>query len=182
MDITPKKQIIFCSREKEFELINKIYYQMLQDRISYRYKNLIFFSVSPDFSGSVSTILTHYFTHDGYCPQLDTIIVPDPGKPKQMYIDRFVNQLQYAQMTLNYNCQYIPVLLEAGILSGQNYTWITNTLLDKGFTKPITVTLYENIHSVYKSDYVGEYFDYEKEDLVFYYERPDRAFGDFQNK
>jgi hypothetical protein len=41
-----------------------------------------------------------------------------------------------------------------------------------------TVALYENIKSIFKSDFVGEYFDYSKQDLCFWWENPTLQFGD----
>ena len=38
----------------------------------------------------------------------------------------------------------------------------------------MTVTLYENIHSKFKSDFVGEYYDNDIEDLTFWWERENR--------
>jgi len=35
----------------------------------------------------------------------------------------------------------------------------------------LTLTLFENIHSKWKSDFVGEYYDDEIEDLTFWWER-----------
>ncbi len=66
------------------------------------------------------------------------------------------------------------VLVEAGIIRGGNWEWILKTLIDEfGYTRQqITlVAACENIHSKVKSDYVAEYYDDEKEELMFYFEK-----------
>ena len=65
------------------------------------------------------------------------------------------------------------VLIEAGVIRGGNYTWITDVLKNIApeceFT---TLTMYENVHSKYQSDIVGNVYDNEVEDLHFWWERP----------
>ena len=38
----------------------------------------------------------------------------------------------------------------------------------------VTLAMYENIESVWKSDYVGEYYNDKFEDLTFWWERENR--------
>jgi hypothetical protein len=65
------------------------------------------------------------------------------------------------------------VLVEAGIIRGGNWAWILESLSKFGYQrKDLTlVALCENINSKVKSDYVGEYYDDDKEELMFYFER-----------
>ena len=62
------------------------------------------------------------------------------------------------------------VLIEAGVIRGGNYTWITNVLKNIApeceFT---TLTMYENVHSKFHSDIVGNVYDNEVEDLHFWW-------------
>jgi hypothetical protein len=175
------KNILFCSQQHEIALIQKIYYEMKLSPKGYFDENALFLQVSPDFSGVVSTILSHQFTHNGYVPSTESIQVPYPGESPDKYIERFIKDFQtFLDFNgLNYNTKYI--LTEGGILSGRNYTWITDVMINE-YKIPsiniITTTVYENIHSQYKCDFVGEYFDYTTEDLVFWWEKPDRMFGD----
>jgi hypothetical protein len=70
-------------------------------------------------------------------------------------------------------------LIEAGVISGRNYTWITDSmkrLFDINKDDITTVALFENIHSEFKSDVVGEYYDHEKQDLTFYFEKFNKHF------
>jgi hypothetical protein len=65
------------------------------------------------------------------------------------------------------------VVIEAGIIRGGNWKWILEEFENLGFNKDkvTLVTMYENIHSQVKSDYVGEYYDDTTHDLTFYYEK-----------
>ena len=60
------------------------------------------------------------------------------------------------------------VLIEAGVIRGSNYQWITNIIKQQYYT----IALCENIHSKFKSDLVSLYYDDEIEDLHFWWERP----------
>ncbi len=62
------------------------------------------------------------------------------------------------------------------LLGGGNYSYIVewiNTQL-KITKKIITLALYENIGSKFKSDFVGEYYNDKIEDLTFWWERYNR--------
>jgi len=65
------------------------------------------------------------------------------------------------------------LLVEAGVIRGGNYTKIVE-ILRKNFQllpdRVITLTMYENIHSKFKSNFVGEYYDNETQDLTFWWE------------
>jgi hypothetical protein len=65
------------------------------------------------------------------------------------------------------------LLVEAGVIRGGNYTKVVDIIQNElEMTQPIlTLTMYENIHSKWKSDYVGEYYDDNTEDLTFWWER-----------
>ena len=65
------------------------------------------------------------------------------------------------------------VMVEAGIIRGGNWKWMLDVLYDWGYSKKdITlVALCENVGSAIKSDYVAEYYDDEKEELMFYFEK-----------
>jgi hypothetical protein len=62
------------------------------------------------------------------------------------------------------------ILVEAAVLSGNNYTWLSKCLKDIGYKDEdiITVALLEMSSSIFKCNYVGEYVDSIPE---FYWER-----------
>jgi len=63
------------------------------------------------------------------------------------------------------------LLLEAGVITGKNYTWITECL-EAASIKYYTAALFENTDSIYKSDIVGRYYSENLRELEFYWEKP----------
>ena len=63
--------------------------------------------------------------------------------------------------------------IEVGIIRGGNWAWLLNSLNSFNIDREnITlIAMLENIHSAIKSDYVAEYYDDEKEELMFYFEK-----------
>jgi hypothetical protein len=65
------------------------------------------------------------------------------------------------------------IFVEAGVIRGGNYTYIMDWIKKRLETgkRLVTLTLFENVGSKFKSDFVGEYYDDSKEDLTFWWER-----------
>jgi hypothetical protein len=64
------------------------------------------------------------------------------------------------------------ILVEAGVIRGGNYEFLT-TWMKKylGVGIPIvTISMYENVGSRFKSDFVAEYYDDTTQDLTFWWE------------
>ena len=69
-----------------------------------------------------------------------------------------------------------PILVEAGVIRGGNYTFLTNWIKEY-FSKDIliiTTSMYENVGSKFKSNYVSEYYDDTIQDLTFWWELPNK--------
>ena len=68
------------------------------------------------------------------------------------------------------------IFVEAGVIRGGNYShiidWVKKRL--EPSKKLITLTLYENMGSKFKSDFVGEYYNDEIEDLTFWWEKENK--------
>ena len=62
--------------------------------------------------------------------------------------------------------------IEAGVIRGGTYTWITKAMEDFSPENYYTVALAENTGSNFQSDFVGMYYDDSKEDLHYWWERP----------
>lgn len=141
--------------------------------------------VSPDFSGIVTTILAQALSgDDGKIMYTDCIHVPDPDEDVELFKDRLIHD--WSRIKMGFETDGKPmekfILAEAGVISGNNYIWLTS-MLKYQFGVPAenirTVALYQNIHSKYQCNYVAEYYDNAKEDLCFWWEKPNKAFGDF---
>lgn len=176
------KELLFVSRDRELAGIQKLIYEIKRgphrDWIDHRTLMLM---VSPDFSGIVTTILAQGLSgDDGEIMYTDCIHVPDPDEDPFLFKQRFEQDWPLVVKSFEPKPMNKFILAEAGIISGRNYTWVTKAMQENGQHDFITVALFENVHSVYKSDYVAEYYDAEKQDLCFWWEKPNKAFGDLQ--
>jgi hypothetical protein len=131
-------------------------------------------TVSTDYSSVVGQYLRHRLSSGGEVCEGFGVDVPYPD---ENWDDTYQTGLARA-FTNNMSIlrKRTPILVEAGVIRGGNYEWITNWMrkylaFDK---KIITLALYENLHSRFKSDFVGEYYDNETEDLTFWWERENR--------
>ena len=125
--------------------------------------NTLMVIVSPDYSASIGMHMAHHLSKDGEMLDIAFIEVPYPDQDVNIYIQKFLNSGSLA----NYKSYKQVILIEAGVISGKNYTWITN-ILNQHNIPFITSTLFEHTNSQYKSDAVGMYYN---TDLEFYWER-----------
>lgn len=112
------------------------------------------FNVSPDYSSNVAMQVAHYLSDHGKMLDLFPVEVPYPGEDPYIYQEAFKEAVQ--QITYKYEK---IILVGAAVLSGNNYTWIKEFLLDLGYENEdiITVSLIELYTSKFKCDFVGEY-------------------------
>lgn len=112
------------------------------------------FNVSPDYSSNVAMQVAHYLSDHGKMLDLFPVEVPYPGEDAGIYQEAFKEAVQ--QITYKYEK---IILVEAAVLSGNNYTWIKEFLLGLGYEDEdiITVSLLELFTSKFKCDFVGEY-------------------------
>ena len=65
------------------------------------------------------------------------------------------------------------LLVEAGVIRGTNFRVVVEIARGIVAAGPIlTLAMWENIGSKWQSDYVGEYYDDGRQDLTFWWERP----------
>ena len=140
-------------------------------------------TVSPDFSGIVSTMLSHGISTNGQAMYSDSIHVPDPGELPGLYRQRLSETFEYIRRRYEGNCYTKFILCEAGVISGRNYLWLVDDLQRLGVPREniLTVALLENTESKFKCDLVGEYYNNDEQDLCFWWENPNKAFGDFSD-
>lgn len=161
-----RRPLYFISREKENELINKLL--TIVDTRGITPKNAAIIMASPDYSATVAMHLAHAWSVEGDILPVIPVHVTYPDEDPEYYIAKMNYDLNWYISTPEK-----LILVEAGIIRGGNWKWMLNVLYELGYDrKDLTlVTLCENIHSAVKSDYVAEYYDDEKEELTFYYER-----------
>ena len=123
-------------------------------------------NVSPDYSSTVSMHVAHHLSKDGRMLDIVPVDVPYPSEDVQQYKDTF------SKMVPTLKSQYNKLILcEAAVLSGKNYTWLTDILQSVGgygLEDITTVALFERDNSIYKSSFVGRYCDSMPD---FYFER-----------
>jgi len=133
--------------------------------------NVVIVTVSTDYSSVIGQYLRHQLTNKGEICDGFGIDVPYPD---QTFDDKFVKEIHdMFRIHKDSIGEKTILLVEAGVIRGGNYTKVVDIIRNElKMTQPIlTLTMYENIHSKWKSDFVGEYYDDEKEDLTFWWER-----------
>ena len=160
-----RRPLHFIDRNKEYELIEKLL--TIVDSSSYDPKSTAVLMVSPDYSATVAMHLAHAWSTKGEIIPIIPVEVPYPTETP----DEYKKKLAMQQMDIRPYQQL--VLVEAGIIRGGNWAWILDMLKTWNYHRhDITlVALCENIHSRTKSDYVGEYYDDNTHELMFYFER-----------
>ena len=164
-----ERKELLISLNKEIELINKVGETLLLN--GYHSENSYIITVSTDYSSIVGQILRHQLTFNGEICDGFGIDVPYPD---QQWDGKFQQELlDTLRIHISNFRNKIPILVEAGVIRGSNYAYVVDTMrkyfgMDK---KIITMALYENIHSKWKSDFVGEYYDDNLEDLTFWWEK-----------
>jgi len=160
-----KRPLYFISREKEFELIQKLI--VMVDNSAYDPETTCVIMASPDYSATVAMHLTHAWSNKGNILPIIPVDVTYPDEQPEPFIEKMKAQkdriTKYSKI----------VMVEAGIIRGGNWKWMLDVLYLWGFKRSdiVLVALCENIGSKIKSDYVAEYYDNEKEDLTFYFEK-----------
>lgn len=158
-------------REKEYQLIRKVSSDLQTFYPDLNAGNTLVIMVSPDYSATVAMHLAHDLSHDGEMADLMSVDVPYPDQHKEPFVNIAANKFM-EQLIRSSNHHYQNVLLvEAAVIRGSNYQWLTALINELLETNIVTATMLENTRSVFKSDVVGEYYDKEEQDVTFYYER-----------
>lgn len=129
--------------------------------------NTTLVGVSSDYSSIAWQVLRHHLSRDGEICSGFCVDVPYPDEPwTETTTENILRAFNDAALKQNI------VLVEAGVIRGSNYTRLCK-LLSEGFPshKLITSTLFENVHSKFKSDFVCRYYDDSKYDLTFWWEK-----------
>ena len=160
-----RRPLHFISREKEWELINKLL--TIIDNSQFNPNTTAVLMVSPDYSATIAMHLAHAWSVEGEIIPIIPVDVPYPDESA----DDYIWKLAIEQMNIRKYSKLI--LIEAGIIRGGNWKWLLESLKAMGYARnDITlIAMCENINSITKSDFVGEYYDDSKEELMFYYER-----------
>jgi hypothetical protein len=160
-----RRPLKFITREKEWELIQRL--ETVVDSSNFDPSTTAVIMASPDYSATVAMHLAHSWSRKGEILPIIPVEVTYPDEAIAPYVNKMIMQAgdirPYSKL----------VMVEAGIIRGGNWTWMLDVLNTWGYIREnITlVAMCENVHSKVKSDYVGEYYDDDKEELMFYFEK-----------
>jgi len=161
-----RRPLHFINRDKEWELIEKLL--TIVDSSDFNPEDTAVLMVSPDYSATVAMHLAHAWSRYGDIIPIIPVDVPYPDEESRVYRDllrsKYMEIKSYKRL----------VCVEAGIIRGGNWAWILDTLISEFEFSRDDITLVamcENVNSATKSDYVGEYYNDEKEELMFYFEK-----------
>lgn len=158
----------FINRDKEWEVLQKVMNAL--SHTTMHAGNTLVVNVSPDYSSTVAMHIAHHLSHNKEMCDILMIDVPYPDEPQEMY--GLTAKRKISGIIKNYQ-NYL--LVEAGVIRGGNYTWLAQMFKEQWpYTNLVTVALFENTGSKFKSDIVGEYYDDGTQDLTFYYERENK--------
>jgi hypothetical protein len=160
-----RRPLHFITREKEWELIQRLL--TIVNSSEFDPKDTAVIMASPDYSATVAMHLAHAWSRDGEMLTVIPVDVTFPDEQLEPYIEKM--EMQVADIRPYKKL----VLVEAGIIRGGNWKWMLDVLHSWGYSREdlTLVAMCENVHSRVKSDYVGEYYDDDKEELMFYFER-----------
>jgi len=160
------KKILHVSLNDEQFLIDKIASELIID--GFNADNTVIVTVSTDYSSIIGQTLRHSLSYNGEICDGFGVDVPYPD---EHWDDKYLDELDSIMAIYGHKLHNKRVLLvEAGVIRGGNYTFLDKYLKEKNIIDIYTVAMFENIESAYKSNYVGEYYDNNTEDLTFWWE------------
>ena len=160
------KKILNVSFNDEQFLIDNIATELIRDGFSA--DNTVIITVSTDYSSIIGQTLRHLLSSNGEICDGFGVDVPYPD---EHWDDKYISELNSIMDIYQHKINNKRVLLvEAGVIRGGNYTFLDMYLKDMGITDIYTVAMFENVGSVYNSNYVGEYYNDSTEDLTFWWE------------
>jgi hypothetical protein len=161
------RELLNVSFNDEQLLIEDIAAELIRD--GFNASNTVVITVSTDYSSVIGQTLRHLLSADGEICDGFGVDVPYPDENwDESYVDELNSILDIYQNKIS---DKRVLMVEAGVIRGGNYTFLDGYLTERGLTDIYSVAMFENIGSVYKSDYVGEYYNNETHDLTFWWER-----------
>ena len=161
------RKLLNVSFENEQLLIENIAAELIRD--GFNANNTVIITVSTDYSSIIGQTLRHLLSADGEICDGFGIDVPYPDDNwDETYVSELNSILDIYQDKIG---DKRVLMVEAGVIRGGNYTFLDGFLTERGLTDIYSVSMFENTGSVYKSDYVGKYYNNDTHDLTFWWER-----------
>ena len=159
------------SQEKETALTLSLAETLLKE--NFNASNSVVITVSIDYSSNVGQLLRHALSYNEDVCDGFGIDVPYPD---EIWDKRYINELVTLFDLYEYKLKDKKILfVEAGVIRGSNYTFLLNFLQERGLQIDVFyLSLFENKSSIFKSNFVGEYYDNETQDLTFWWEKENK--------
>jgi len=159
------------SQKKETALTLSLAETLLKE--NFNASNSVVITVSIDYSSNIGQLLRHALSYNGDVCDGFGIDVPYPD---EIWDERYINELVTLFDLYEYKLKDKKILfVEAGVIRGSNYTFLLNFLQERGLQIDVFyLSLFENKSSIFKSNFVGEYYDNETQDLTFWWEKENK--------
>lgn len=167
-----KRKPHYVTQRKETELSLNLVDDLLLE--NFNASNTVIITVSTDYSSNVGQLLRHALSFDGEICDGYGVDVPYPD---EIWDEKHVYELEQLLNLYSYKLKGKKILfVEAGVIRGGNYTFLSNFLEEYLGIKDdvFYLSLFENQGSIFKSDFVGEYYDNETQDLTFWWEKENK--------
>jgi hypothetical protein len=163
-----KRVEFLISQEKETKLTLFLAEYLLKK--NFNASNTVIVTVSTDYSSNVGQLLRHALScHGEICDGFGV----DVPYPDESWDENHIYELIKLLDLYSYKLKGKKILfVEAGVIRGGNYTFLSNFIEEYlGIKNNVFyLSLFENQSSIFKSDFVGEYYDNETQDLTFWWE------------
>ena len=160
------RQDYYISQEKETALTFKLAEELLKQ--DFNASNTVVITVSMDYSSVVGQLLRHALSYNQEICDGFGVDVPYPD---QSWDEQYLLELDTMLDLYKYKYENKKILfVEAGVIRGSNYKFLSEKM--EGKDDIFFLSLFENKSSMFKSDFVGEDYDDDAQDLTFYWEKP----------
>ncbi len=162
----------YISQKKETDLSLVLAEDLLSE--NFNASNTVIITVSTDYSSNVGQLLRHALSYDMEICDGFGVDVPYPD---EIWDEKYIFELKELFKLYLYKFKGKKILfVEAGVIRGGNYTFLSNFLEECLDIKDnvFYLSLFENRSSIFKSNFVGEYYDNETQDLTFWWEKDNK--------
>lgn len=167
-----KRKPHYITQRKETELSLNLVDDLLLE--NFNASNTVIITVSTDYSSNVGQLLRHALSYDDEICDGFGVDVPYPD---EIWDEKYIFELEETFSLYAYKFKDKKILLvEAGVIRGGNYTFLSNFLEEYLGIKDniFYLSLFENKNSIFKSNFVGEYYDNDTQDLTFWWEKENK--------